>query len=302
MESYVYVYLDPRKPGKYIFEDLHFEHEPFYVGKGYGIRAYDHMSEKKIYNKFKTGKIRKILNEGLEPYIVFLYENLTDDEAQSKEIEVISKIGRSDKKIGPLTNLTDGGDGSRGYVRKEESSIKHKETLKANTAWLEKVKSPEFAKKSSERMKAYFCNEENRKNMSMQQLGEKNSMYGKKGSDKQKEAVRLAHKEGRIKLSEKGRLAIIESNKRKKGKKLNVLRSDINIYILTLPDGSFFKLNGNKELSLFCKNRKLQYHVLKNNINKLIDETLIIGSRIAAKNTLGCKLIKTQKDNTDFMG
>lgn len=31
---YVYIYLDPRKPGKYKYSKCEFEYEPFYVGKG----------------------------------------------------------------------------------------------------------------------------------------------------------------------------------------------------------------------------------------------------------------------------
>ena len=34
MNHYVYVYLDTRKPGKYVYEDLEFEYEPFYIGQG----------------------------------------------------------------------------------------------------------------------------------------------------------------------------------------------------------------------------------------------------------------------------
>ena len=33
---YNYVYLDPRKPGRYIYDDINvsFLYEPYYVGKG----------------------------------------------------------------------------------------------------------------------------------------------------------------------------------------------------------------------------------------------------------------------------
>lgn len=33
-EFYVYVYLDPRNPGKYNYDDLSFDYEPIYIGKG----------------------------------------------------------------------------------------------------------------------------------------------------------------------------------------------------------------------------------------------------------------------------
>ena len=60
MNSYVYVYLDTRKPGIFIYDELKFEYEPFYVGKGYGNRAYEHIDEKRIINTLKSGKIKKI--------------------------------------------------------------------------------------------------------------------------------------------------------------------------------------------------------------------------------------------------
>ena len=31
---YVYIYIDPRKPGKFKYGEYEFDYEPFYIGKG----------------------------------------------------------------------------------------------------------------------------------------------------------------------------------------------------------------------------------------------------------------------------
>jgi len=70
---YVYVYLDPRKPNKYVYGNYQFEYEPFYVGKGKERQWLVHLQEaessrpsRKCGNPWKVNKIRKILKEGLE--------------------------------------------------------------------------------------------------------------------------------------------------------------------------------------------------------------------------------------------
>jgi hypothetical protein len=288
MNSYVYVYLDTRKPGKFIYYDLEFDYEPFYVGKGYGDRYINHLNEKKIVNRYKSGKINNIKKVGLLPEIVFICDGVSDDVAKSEEISTISKIGRYPS--GPLTNLTDGGDGTLGLHRSEDSINKQIKSTLSNHTWLNKMKSLEFAAMVSERMKEYYSNDENKKIISKRQSGSGNSMYGKKSSDNQKNALRLAHCEGRIKLSDDGRKRIIEASKKRKGKKNAKIKSDAIFYILISPDGVSYDILGNVRLQEFCKEKKLQLHVLKKHINITIDKNLIIGSRIFARNTIGWQL------------
>lgn len=123
----MYVYLDPRKPGDFNYEIngeiIHFDYEPFYVGKGKDNRAFSHMNEaEKIlknnydeeikYNGHKIhiiNKIKKTLN--CDSIVIKIRENVTDYESCDIEKYLIRIIGRHDLKLGPLSNLTDGGDG-----------------------------------------------------------------------------------------------------------------------------------------------------------------------------------------------
>ena len=100
---YVYIYLDPMKSGKFIYQDLIFKFEPIYVGKGIGDRINKSMFDKK--NIFKLNKISKIINEGFDIIKIKLYENLKEDEAFFKEIETIHKIGKLISKNVPLVNI-----------------------------------------------------------------------------------------------------------------------------------------------------------------------------------------------------
>lgn len=113
-DHYVYALLDSRKPGPFRFGWFVFSHEPFYIGKGRGIRHTMHLKGAlKGEKSFKASKIRKILREGFEISTKILKSNLLNSEANALEARMISKIGRGKK--GPLTNLTDGGDGTSGY-------------------------------------------------------------------------------------------------------------------------------------------------------------------------------------------
>lgn len=119
MRFYNYVYLDPRKPGRYSYEDLNlsFLFEPFYVGKGSGERLFSHLAAARSKKRtLKVNKIKAILREGhdLRSYILQINEGLSSKKAYNREIQIIKMIGRISFKTGPLTNMTDGGEGGEG--------------------------------------------------------------------------------------------------------------------------------------------------------------------------------------------
>jgi hypothetical protein len=55
---YVYIYLDPRKPGKFHYGEYCFDYEPFYVGKGKDNRMFTKIC-KKCGEDFETKGPRK---------------------------------------------------------------------------------------------------------------------------------------------------------------------------------------------------------------------------------------------------
>jgi len=114
---YIYIYLDPRKSGRYLYENFSFLYKPFYVGKGINERWKVINGRTPIF----INKFNKIKKSGLEPIIIKLYENLNEEESLKKEIELIDEIGRIELGTGPLLNMTDGGEGNSGYIFSEET-------------------------------------------------------------------------------------------------------------------------------------------------------------------------------------
>ncbi len=116
-EFYVYVLLDPRKPGPYWFGHWKFDFLPFYVGKGKGTRySYHVRALRKSDLGQKANKIRKILNSGNAVACRILRDSMTEREAFDLEVKLIAKIGRP-----LLVNHTCGGEGRSGFVFSQEA-------------------------------------------------------------------------------------------------------------------------------------------------------------------------------------
>ena len=88
---YVYAYKDPRITPARIF----------YIGKGIGSRAYQHLDNPDSTNKF--ARITEIKEAGLEPEVDILISNLSEFQALNLEAKLISGIGIEDTG-GILTN------------------------------------------------------------------------------------------------------------------------------------------------------------------------------------------------------
>ncbi len=116
---YVYAYLDPRKPGKYKFDEFEFEFEPFYIGKGTKSRLLRHLKEKNR-NPIKYNKISKIKKEGKLPIIIKIIDKISNEESLQIERTLIKKIGRIIDGTGTLTNYSEGGETYIGYKHTED--------------------------------------------------------------------------------------------------------------------------------------------------------------------------------------
>lgn len=166
---YVYVYLDPRKTGNFNYQSFSFLNEPFYVGKGVGDRLNHHIKKQRKNDKniIKNSKIKHILEEGYEPIIIKIYEDLSEEKAFLLEKKAIEEIGIINLKTGPLTNMTIGGTGGNTWeCRTKESKNKTKEKLSIvlqghKTYWemIDNKKSEEIKKRIKNKVNSYYADE-----------------------------------------------------------------------------------------------------------------------------------------------
>ena len=125
-------------------------HEFRYVGqtsKSPEDRFRKHLYESTLGKTYVHRWIRSLLNQGLEPQLFIIADVKTKEEVDILEKYWIKKL----RDIGcPLTNLTDGGEGTVGKVISEETR-----------------------KKMSEKKKGHIVSKETRKKMSKAKKGKK---------------------------------------------------------------------------------------------------------------------------------
>lgn len=102
--------------------------EPFYVGKGKAYRLFGHETQANTSERsHKLNVIRSIWADG--GTIVYEIDQFHDTEeaAHARERRLVEMLGRHDLGRGPLTNQTDGGEGTSNPS--EQSREKHRLTL-----------------------------------------------------------------------------------------------------------------------------------------------------------------------------
>jgi hypothetical protein len=129
----------------YTYAYLREDKTPYYIGKGKGNRAY-----KKDKNEVRPPKDKS--------RIIFLKQNLTEEEAVKHEIYIIAVFGRKDLGTGMLRNKTNGGDGASGFSKKTR-------------------------RKLSEAKKGKSLSEETKRKLSEANKGENHPNYGKSRSE-----------------------------------------------------------------------------------------------------------------------
>jgi hypothetical protein len=212
MEYYTYAYL--REDGT-----------PYYIGKGSG---------KRIYKRTKTD----IKPPRDKSRIIFLKQNLTEEEAFKHEKYMIAVFGRKDLGTGILYNRTDGGDGSSGAIRSLELRNKISKSLKNRTF------TEEHLKKISESLKGNVISEETKQKIS-------DRLKGRKLSEATKQKMSESRK-GRI-FTEKTKEKLSSA---KKGKAFNLKK-----YAIIDDVGNKYSVcNG---LRNFCTQHKISYDTMQ---------------------------------------
>jgi len=284
----VYALLDSRKNIPYVYKTIRFDFEPFYVGRGSEKRPYKHLKavqqewSAKVYSRniHKNRKISKMLREGFKPIVIIIKKCLSYVEANKIEMKFIAEIGRSDLKKGPLTNKTDGGDGTVGWLISEKTkkrmSLNHADVRGDKNPFFGKTHSDEFKKWISERNKVRYKGINNPM-YGIRRFGKDSPHWGRKHSEETKKLISFLRK-GK-KLSVEVRKRISEGNKNPSidvRERMSAATSGINnprarYYYCQKGDNGVVECVMRKGLESFCKEIGISFGKVRKVLNKDVD-------------------------------
>jgi hypothetical protein len=174
----------------YVYRHIRLDkNEPFYIGIGSDSDGKYTRSKSK---KNRNNHWYNIVN-CTDYKIEIMLDDLTWEEANEKEIELVAFYGRRDLNKGTLVNLTNGGDGVVGYKQSEETKKKRSESMKG------KKTNEETIKKMSESRKNLYENGYVSPNKGKKQSEEtkkkrSESLKGKKRPEDVKIRISIANK------------------------------------------------------------------------------------------------------------
>jgi hypothetical protein len=187
----------------YTYAYLREDKTPYYIGKGKGDRIYSTRRR----NKQPKDKSR----------IIFLKQNLTEEEAFKHEIYMIAVFGRKDNGTGILRNLTDGGEGSSNQGTPEQRS----ESARKGQASRTPEQRSEATRKARE---AYFT-----KSTPEQRSEASRKANSSRTPEQRSEAARKANAsltpEQRRERSRKGGLSLTPEQRSERSRKANASRT-----------------------------------------------------------------------------
>ena len=154
----------------YTYAYLREDRTPYYIGKGKDNRVYRKGRGEVYPPKDKTR-------------IIFLKQNLTEEEAFKHEKYMIAVFGRKDLGTGILRNKTDGGEGLSGTIRSEETREK------LRIAHTGKILSAEHRQKIKENNLGRKHSEETKRKQSNAHKGENSILYGKPLSEEHRKKI-----------------------------------------------------------------------------------------------------------------
>lgn len=90
--------------------------QPFYIGIGKKPKKYNTFEReyRRAFDKNSRNRFWKFITDKSEYRVEIVFETDSHEEVKEKEIEFIKLYGRRNLGKGTLTNLTDGGDGTKG--------------------------------------------------------------------------------------------------------------------------------------------------------------------------------------------
>lgn len=149
------------------------KNEVFYIGVGSDT---DNLYTR-AHDKNERNEHWKNIVANTDYKIEILFDSISWEEALKKEIEFIALYGRRDKKTGTLVNMTDGGEGTVGYIFSDETKNKISKATKGRPSHRKgKTLSQNHIQNLSGKKRAPFSKERKLK-MSLSRTGKKRATF-----------------------------------------------------------------------------------------------------------------------------